>query len=295
MYDIIWGGNDTLLIDAAHVEGYLKDWYARRFLYKMNIDGTNFKKIFPEPGQIRGLNYRFISRKPSDNKEFVLSMSVYHPHRRVTQEIYLFNYETTERRRLHSVEAKWGRLSVDNKLRPRISTSYEKDETVTIKSYDLKAAKWKDLKPKESIHDFVVQGFANDNETIYYLARNKKSITSLYSAKLSESGTLSQEKEMIPNLKDDVDRILWDYDSNTPFFAEWGFGKPQRKFFSNSLGALQLMELEKVFPDVRIYPESITDNYILLATHSDTQPTSYYLFDKQQKTVKEILKYAQRG
>ena len=131
-------------------------------------------------------------------------------------------------------------------------------------------------------------GFNSDNSKVYFSVsdQGEPRRISLIDLETNEAQDLSNNGNVDP------DRMIWSADERDLLMASYPDGIPNYDFINTEHAESKAYAgLIKAFPNHVVSFRGISRDgrYILLTAYSDTDPGSYYLFDRQQLSAKFLL------
>lgn len=294
-----WIGDEKLIVNGAYVDGYLKKngERSKRLIFSMLNDGSKVKQIFPKRTSVGtttvfsgSISSMFIVHDELIQDKFLLVAESKYSGRDASSRLSLLNVNNGASKVYDIIKMEAGSYAVDNNLNARLAFRISpKDYSITALSKNLKTDTWKKVKFfNKKTRALDVLGFAKNNKTFYFLADNARTLNTLFSADVSEAGKVSNVKEVFSYGKGDVLGAAWDKMAKIPLYVEYGFGRPRRKYFSTSEHAMLLKELDKSFPVERVYLSDRKSDINLVIVRSDRRPTTYYIFNRKTKEVREL-------
>ena len=242
----------------------------------IDYNGKNRRQLFPQrikngsSANISFKTFSIIGEEVIDDKYLLIKENTYMA-RNAYVDLKLLNIVTGRTKFYDRVKMKLGDYGLDNDNVARLAYKVNKKLKTTFYTKNMKTKKWTEnnfWSGKSRAINFL--GFAKNNTTFYFLGDNKKTLKALFSAHLSKNGKVSEIKEVFSYSEGDILNARWDKEAAQVLFVEYGDGRPQRKYFSNSPRAQLLKSLDQAFPGERVYLSKRTgDENLLLIVIKD--------------------------
>jgi dipeptidyl aminopeptidase/acylaminoacyl peptidase len=180
---------------------------------------------------------------------------------------------------------------IDNSLEPRLAlkpTGYKKNEI----GYKNAKGNWvfEDLESAfGKMSEFSPIGFGAKNSIFYFLASFSEEPLGIYSMTVSKKGKPGAIQKVFADKNSNVLSYIWDNKNHRLISADYGLGKPKRKYFFKNELIKELQQIDQVFPEERVVLIQVSDRENVFKVHSSKRPTSFYLFDRKTKKMSEFL------
>jgi len=284
-----WLNNSRIWTTKVYKAGPLGKQRPTGQLYAGNVDGTKKIQLLPEKasrtrsGSRRARRFSFVDILEEDPKYILISKSSGR-----YSEVFKLNVYSGRVRKIARSPGPFSSFLTDNDGKLKFAVSHVQ-KTLTNELYFRENDEWQLIDSRQdTAGGFSPIAFTPNNQQVYILESNgKKQAIHLYDLK---SKTLTLVKKIEGDA--DITGYLWTDRSTKLIGYVQEPGAPKSTFFDTSLPAVkEIQQLESLFTDQHLVMVNQTrdEKLVLLATYSDKNPGSYYLFDRNKNSISPVL------
>jgi dipeptidyl aminopeptidase/acylaminoacyl peptidase len=301
--DVSWASNDRLLFSLGQANSPTgPGQFDGGGFFVVSRDGKEFRKLAPtvlemrNSGQQVPRHMRLLRRVPGNPDEVIVAANLRSSDAEDVYRLDLRNGRTslvTDTRPERAAD--W---ILDDKLEPRVATSWVKD-TLTFITYYRKDSKspWQEVSRADRGKGtgIVVLGVMNDDKTLMVASNEGRDTMAVYkfdpeTRKLGELLAQHPRYDMGADIQGDaVPGVLTEPDTDRVIGYQVNADRPLTVWTDEKEARTQAM-LDKALPGLRnTFRRVPNSKRLLITSYSDVEPTRWYLLDEEKRTLEELL------
>lgn len=296
----VWANNERVVFEVMHTSKTRKVPAFLGELFGHNIDGSQSRLIYGyrafaktvgrSSNKARERSWgRIIDTLEKDKKHILISTQPWSQSGGKPAATALLNIYNGKLKKTKGVRSKHAFPSflTDDAGRVRLVSSYTEDRNVHLQTLPKKGADWLEMPTEKFTDEFLAIALSSTAESAYVLDVMDRDRLGLYRLALDGSAF----KHLYTNKKVDITQLSLSTTGHTVYAARIDAGVPSYTLFSKSDEAKVFKQLLGSFPGnlVTITSKSKDGRYWVAVVHSDVNPGTYYLFDKNKLEVRHLF------